>query len=1147
MLQKVSLLALLCAALVAQEFRSTLSGRVTDPTGAAVPNAKVIATETETGAKSETIASAEGEYTLPFLTPGPYAITVEAAGFKMYKQSGIQVGTNQKLSVDVKLQVGSQSESVTITADADLLSTATASVGQVISSAQIASMPMNGRTALTLAQLAYGVTPSSDPRFTRPFDNAGPSGFSMGGGQSQTNELLLDGAPDMTRNRRVAYNPPVDAVSEVKVEAFQPDAAYGNTAGGTVNVVMKGGTNQFHGSLYEFNQVSALKATDFFTNAASQKKAVTRFNQYGGSIGGPIWIPKIINGKNKLFFFFSYEGIKQSSPEPTFATIPTLAQRNGDFSALAGQGITIYDPNTAVLNNGVVSRQPFAGNIIPSNRISAVAKNILSYYPTPNYPGTNTGLNNYFNNTVRSDTFGSYLGRFDWTVSDRHRLFFNMRNNDRTENRGNVFQNELTGNFLGRVNWGAVLDDVYTISPTFLVNTRLNWNRFVESNTRSSNNFDFGKLGFPAYLKASSAKNVFPRLEFQNSSGNNNGTYSNIGDSGGDSTPFDTYQIFENFTKIKGNHTIKFGADLRKQIESSNSFGNSAGLYTFGTNWTNAASNAASAPIGQDMAALLLGLPTAGNFQVNATRTNQSYYYAFFVQDDWRIRKNLTLNIGLRYETETGTTERYNRTVAGFNPDATLSITNAAEANYAASPLPLLNGAPFRVRGGIYYASPDQPNIYDAYKYNFSPRFGFAWTPSKLGGKTVIRGGFGGYVGTFGTFGIQQPGFSQQTQLVSAAGGVYLTPIATLSNPYPDGILQPVGNTQGVNTFLGQSIRYVDRKLPNPITWRWNFNIQRTLGKNTVVELGYIGSDARKIPETRNTNFIPLSYLSTSPTRDQANINRLTAVVTNPLRNLLPGTGLNGGTIAAENLLRPYPQFSGEGGVSIDSQPNGYSTFHQMLVRVEKRFSGGLQLLANYQWSKMLEATGRLNAADPKLVYQVADEDRPQRFIASGSYELPFGKGKKLLGNANGVVNRVVGGWQYNLIYTYQSGAPVSWGNVLYYGGDLKWSARNLSQVFDVTRFERAAAAQLDRNVRTFYQRYPAYRAHGVNNVDMSLIKNTQIVERLNLQFRAEAFNAFNRVQFNGPDLTATGRNFGVITSEANLPRSYQLALRLVF
>lgn len=1141
MLLRVFLTVSLCASLYAQEFRSTLSGRVTDPSGAAIPNAKVIATETNTAAKSEATTGAEGEYVLPFLAPGPYQLTVESGGFKKYTQSGITIGTNVRVSQDVVLQIGSQGESVTVTADVALLSTASASVGQVITSSQIENMPMNGRTALTLAQLAYGVTPSSDPRFTRPFDNGGPAGFSMGGGQSQSNELLLDGAPDMTRNRRVAYNPPVDAVAEVKVEAFQPDAAYGNTSGGTVNVVMKGGTNEFHGSLYEFNQVSALKSTPFFTNAASQLKPVTRFNQYGGSIGGPVWIPKLVNGKNKLFFFFTYEGIKQSEPEPTFSTIATPAQRRGDFSALTSQGVTIYDPNTGVLNNGIITRQPFAGNIIPTNRISPIATNILGYLPEPNAIGSAIGQNNRFDNVVRSDNFSSYVGRIDYNFSDRHKMFFNMRQNDRVENRGNRYNNVVSGNFLSRVNWGMLFDDVYTATPTLLFNTRVNWNRFVEGNIRPSDGFDFTTLGLPSALKGSSTKNVFPRIDFPDNS------YNDFGDSGGDSTPFDTYQIFESITKIASKHTLKFGADIRKQIESSNSFGNSSGLFTFDTQWTRAASNVAAARIGQDLAAMLLGMPTGGNFQVNASRTNQAFYYAFFLQDDWRIRSNLTLNIGLRYEVETGTTERWNRTLAGFDPNAQNSIVQGAIANYAAQPSAILPVSQFNPRGGVYFAKDGARTIYDPYKFNFSPRFGLSWQPGWAKG-TVIRGGVGLYVATFGTFGIQQPGYSRQTDLVSAQGGVFLTPSATLANPFPTGILPPVGDTLGADTFLGQTIRTVDRRLGSPQTWRWNFNIQKTVGKDSVIEIGYIGSNATRLSETRNVNFVPDAYLSSSPVRDQANITALTAVVPNPFRGLLPGTSLNGNTFAAENLLRAYPQFNGNGGVSVEAQANGYSRFHMLQARYEKRFSNGLQFLANYQWSKMMEATNRLYEAAPSMQYRVAGEDRPQRFVFSGSYELPFGKGKAFLGGSGPLMTRLVGGWQVNTIYSLQSGSPVEFNsNQIYLGGPLNWNARGLDGAFDVTRFDRVAANQLDRNRRTFPQAFPAYRGDKINNIDISMIKNIQLVERFTLQFRAESFNAFNHTIFNGPDVVPTSANFGRITSASNLPRTYQLALRLRF
>jgi hypothetical protein len=292
-------------------------------------------------------------------------------------------------------------------------------------------------------------------------------------------------------------------------------------------------------------------------------------------------------------------------------------------------------------------------------------------------------------------------------------------------------------------------------------------------------------------------------------------------------------------------------------------------------------------------------------------------------------------------------------------------------------------------------------------------------------------------------------------------------------------------------------------------------------------------------------NFVPNQYLSTSPTRDQANITRLATVVPNPFRGLIPGTGLNGNTFSQDNLLRAFPQFNGNAGVAVDAQANGFSKFHMLQTRYEKRFSNGLQFLANYQWSKMMEATNRLNPGDSRMQYRVAGEDRPQRFVFSGSYELPIGKGKALLGNVGSWGNRLVGGWQLNTIYSLQSGGPVEFGNVIYYGGDLQWKDRNLSQVFDVTRFERVAANQLGANVRTFPQAFPSYRADMIDNIDISMIKNIQIVERLTAQFRVESFNAFNHTIFNGPDTNPTSGNFGRITSASNLPRTYQLALRM--
>jgi hypothetical protein len=1138
------LVVLLCLSSSAwtQEYRSTISGQVTDPSGSAIASARIVAVEKNTGARYETNSQGSGQYTLPFLPPGPYSLTAEVQGFKKHVQESITVTTNQRISLDITMQLGSQVESITVSADVAMLQTASASVGQVISESQISVLPMNGRTPLTLAQLSYGVTPSSDPRFTRPFDNAGPSGFSMGGGQARSNELLLDGAPDMTRNRRVAYNPPVDAVQEIKVEAFQPDAAYGNTGGGTVNVVMKGGTNDFHGSLYEFHQNNALKATPFFTNAAGRAKPVTRFNQYGLTVGGPVILPKIFNGRNRLFFFFGSEGIRQSEPEPTFSTVPTEAQRGGNFSQLlnVGSSYQIYDPTTAVREGSRIRRQPFPNNIIPSNRLSSISRNFLQFYPAPNAAGTADGTNNYFNNAVRSDVFSSFMGRIDVSVSDRHKLFLSGRYNDRVENRGNRFSNIAAGNNLLRQNWGVTLDDVYTLSPTLILNTRLNWTRFTEGGIRPSDGFDFTTLGLPASLKASSTKLVLPVIDFSN--------ITDIGTSGGDRTPFDTYQIFMAATKILGRHTLKFGTDLRAQRESSNNFGNSSGAYSFGQNWTRGPlDNSPTAPLGQDIASFMLGLPTGGSFAVNATRTQSAKYLAFFVQDDLRVSSTLSLNLGLRYEKETGTIERWNRTVRGFDPAATLRVTNAAKAAYAASPSALLPASQFNPVGGVLFADDSNRAIYGTPNNAISPRFGFSWAPAALGGKTVIRGGAGIFYNTLGTQGIQQPGFSQNTPLVATLDN-FLTPAATFANPFPNGIQQPIGNANGVNTFLGQSVRFVNPQLDRSYTTRWNFNIQRELGNNLLLELGYMGSDANGLfVDGRQLNFVPEQFLSTSPVRDQATIDRLSAVVPNPFRGLIPGTGLNGNTISTENLLRAYPQFSGDGGVTVDAQTNGYSNFHMMQVRLDKRFANGFQFLTNFQWSKFMEATGYLYPAASELHYRIASEDRPFRFVASGNYELPFGRGKSIGSGVGSWTNRLIGGWLFSGILNLQSGSPGGWGNVIYYGGDLNWDARNLSRVFDTTRFERNAQRQLNRNVRTFPQAFSGYRSDKISNIDFSVIKNIDIVERIRLQFRAETFNFFNHAIFNGPNLDPVNQNFGVVTSQANLPRTTQLALRLTF
>ncbi len=1144
MFRSLAASALLALLLPAQEFRSTISGLVADGQGAAVAGAKLEAKQTQTGAVFQTVSGEDGQYTLPFLPPGDYVITATAQGFKQFAREGIRVSTNQRIPLDVALEVGQVTETVTISAETPLLQTATASSGQVIDTATIEKMPMNGRTPLVLAQLAFGVIPASDPRFYRPFDNAGPSGFSMGGAVAQTNELLIDGAPNTTRNSRVAYNPPVDAVQEVKAETFNIDAAYGHTSGGTVNVVMKSGTNQLHGTAYEFNQISNLAANQFFNNATNQPRPLVRFNQYGATIGGPIWIPKVVDGRNKLFFFWGFEKIRDALPRPDRTSVPSAAQRNGDFSALlpAGSIYQIFDPATGVREGDRVRRNPFPNNIIPASRISPIARNYMQYYPAPNIEGRANGQDNLFiGQAGERNAFHNVLGRMDINISDRHKLFFSTRNNERAGAGINalgyaVGDNPAGGRRFKRENWGMTLDDVYTVSPTVVVNNRLNWTRFVEGNVNLYPDFNLGQLGLPAYIATAARQSTLPRIQV--------GAYAGVGTEAAQEDVYDIFQWFASVTKIAGQHSLKFGADLRFSRESGYNFLDSAGRYVFGTEWTRGPlDSAAPAPIGQDLAALLLGLPTGGQFDLNAHRTVDAPYWAFFLQDDWRARRDLTLNLGIRLERDVPPTERWNRVTNGFDFNTANPIQARASAAYDRAPIPEIAAGQFRTPGGLLFADSNRRKVFDTEPVYFSPRFGFAWTPGMLGGKTVLRGGAGVFLSSYGVPSPQQPGFSQETLLVPTLDG-FLTPAATFANPFPNGFDQPPGSSLGLSTFLGRQARFFSPKLLNPYSVRWNFSVQHQLSNSSMLELGYIANRSVHLGVDRERNFLPGQYLSTSGSRDQAAINRATSNVTNPFAGLIPRTGLNGGVVQRQQLLRQFPQFTG---VQEDTVNRGSSTFHMFAVRFEKRFSGGLSLLANYQKSKLIEWRSHLNPFQDFLEKRIAADDRPQRLVVSASYDLPFGRGRKFAASAHPAVNHIIGGWVTNVIYTAQPGGPVDWGNVIYLGGDLNWNPSNPDRTFDTSRFNTIAAQQLDFNVRTFPTRFANLRADGVNNVDFSMLKNFVIKEKLTAQLRGEFFNFFNSPTFNGPVLGPTNGSFGRITGQANIARRTQLALRLVW
>jgi hypothetical protein len=1150
----------------AQEFRGTFSGSVKDPQGAPIPRAKVVITEVATGNKSETLTSATGEYTVPFLKPGEYQITAEVSGFKKFVRNGLTLETGQHPVIDITMEVGAVNQEVTITGDVPLIETTNASAGEVITTDEVEDMPINGRTALQLARLALGVVATNEPGPVRPFDNSNAAGFSMSGAPNQVNELLLNGAPDGTWDKRMAYSPPQDAVMEVKVQSFESDAAYGHSGGGTINVQTKGGTNSLHGSLYEFNQVSFLEANSFFGNKNGVPRPSYKYNQYGFTVGGPVVIPKVYNGKNKLFWFFAYENLADSDPAnapveggPTTITVPTIPERSGDFSALLklnkpGTDYTIYNPFNGVQNGSRTTRTPFTNNIIPTSLLNPITLKYLQWYPDPNITtGRADGFSNYGVTAPDTDSSDNELARADFNVNDNHKISFDMRHNVRLQNKNNFFRNVGTGSTLHRTNWGMTLDDVKTLSPTMVLDVRLNWTRFVDAPFSPGDGYDPTSLGFPAYLAASSQFVGLPYMQFSAGCGGAApSTYQCLGMSGDSHTPFDIYQIFGSLTKIHGSHSMKVGGDIRDYRKSTFSYGNSDGSFTFGNNWTRGPQdNSASSPFGQDFAAFLLGLPQAGSFDLNTHSTEAAKYGALFIQDDWRFSSNLTLNLGFRWEHEGPVAERFYRTVNGFDPTIVNPISNAAAAAYALHPVPQVPVSQFKALGALTFADQNNPFAYGTKSQIYSPRIGFAWVPGRWFGRgTVLRAGFGIFatpIGISNGSGLNQPGYSQTTQFV-VTNDNYFSPASKLSNPFPNGILQPTRPGSGTN--LGQSVTFYNPNLLNPYSLRWNFGVQRQLPGKFVLEVVYIGNHTVHQFIDRNLNPIPRQFLSTSPFRDQTVINLLGSTVTNPFAGLLPNSSSsNGATIGLSQLLVPFPQFPTGSGVKMQSSNAGESYFHSLNVRIQKRLTHGMTLINNFMYSSMIERISYLNDTDQAPEKRVSADSRPLRESLGMTYEVPIGH-NKTYDPSSAIVRAIAGGWALNGMMMFQSGPPISWGtDSIYLGGPLHLNAHQPDgPAFDVNQFITASSQQLSSHIRTFDTMFNNLRRDPTKNLDVSALKKFSLGERRYLQLRFEFFNVTNRVTFSAPaQLNPSNSAFGLITSQANNPRKIQVGARIVW
>lgn len=1168
--------AALPPALFSQEFRGAISGAISDPTGAMIVGAKVTVTETHTGTKIQTVSESTGKYTAPFLLPGDYEISVKMEGFKEFVRKAVHVGAGDHTVIDVRLDVGDAAQSVEVTADAPLLNSEDASLGQGITTLEVEDFPLNGRSPLMLAQLAIGVILSpydSSSTVVQPYDSS--NDFSIAGTPTQSSEMLMNGAPNTTWDMRSAYSAPQDAVQEVRVKVLDTDTAFGHTRGGTINQVLKSGTNRLHGSLYEFNQPSNLTANSFFNNRNGLGNPVTHFNQYGVTAGGPLWIPKVFNGKNKVFWFFAWENDRNSQPNTGFFSVPTAAEKRGDFSQiLAADGTQLYDPYSGVQAGNVINRTPLLNNQIPASRMNPIALQYLKYYPEPNVTAINTttrpnGYDNYGTTAPASNVFNNELGRLDYNMSDRSRLSLDVRHNALFAKKNDYFQNIASGIITDRENWGGSLDEVYTVSPTSVLNFRLNYTYIREGASDSSAGFDPTALGFPAYLAANSQRLALPYISFSPST-----NFQSLGNYKAAKSPSQSLQLFATWTKASGNHTLKFGADARQYRLSTITYGDSAGYFTFANNsWVRASSSAsATVAMGQDMAQFLYGLPSEGLFDINTYGSWYSYFLSGFAQDNWRVKRKLTLNLGVRFDHDGPFHEKYSRTVNGFAFDTPNPIAAAAIAAYNQRPIPQIPVGSFNVLGGLTYPASTNGAVYENTSHLLSPRVGFAWTPDVFHGKTVIRGGFGMFVApiTIATLAqngayqsnpaINQHGFSQRSTMTVTSNN-YLSPgPATLSDPFPGGaILKPAGAALGMRTFLGQSVWFLNPGMKSPYSMRWNFGFQRTLSPNMVLEMVYIGNHSVHAPiNLTQVNGIPRRYLSTLPVRDQPLITALSGSAPNPFNGLIPGGTPAGATTNVAQLLSFYPEFplgytnggfTGSVGVLEQNLNVGSSYFHSLNVRLQRRFSKGLTLTGNYIFSKLMERMTWLNDTDPQPEKRISPFDHTHRGVIAISYELPFEGGSRWVG-------RLLGRWHVNAIYTKQSGQPFTWmgtsfttiGDLVYFGDKLVFDARQTDKVaFNTSAFDTKTANQFAYHIRTFSTTFSSLRGDGTNELHGSMLKRFDVAEKKYFQLRLECFNVMNRPTFGFPNLAPTNSAFGLITRQSNRSRSIQLGGRFVF
>lgn len=1192
-----------------QNVYGTIAGTVSDSSGAAVADATVTLTNMDTNEKHNLTTDASGNYTFVNILPGKYKVEAEKSGFKKFVRQPILVQIESGIKVDITLQVGAQTETVEVSAEVPLLQPETNSLGQVVEQRDVTELPLNGRNPLALVELVPGVVPQGQPSAGNS-SMGNPVGanpfalgdFQVGGGMSGQSAILIDGTPTNGAYLNVVtVIPSQDVIEEFKVQTNNLGPEYGRFAGGVINLSTKSGTNSFHGSGFEFLRNKDLNANDFFANKDGIARPPFTQNQFGANVGGPVF-------KDKLFFFSAYDGFRLRKGNIFQTWVPTQAERGGDFSCTTGPNSCssnlstvnkIYDPTTSGVGanagtpcNGsnAICRTAFTGNIIPTNRIDPTAQALLSYFPMPNSTSSNGNFATAFSSGGDVD---QYNERIDYNLSEKQRMYGRYTHNHILSLPDAPFSQICTDRCTEDTKAQQVsLGDTYSFSPKTILDVHIGYTRYIYLRTPLSQGIDLSKFG--ANWKALTPEMTYthiPQVCVGDNAGDTHwgGGWCAQGTGSGIGAWDDTLSINPNVSHIMGKHNFKAGFEFRMLRNNYYQSNNPAGLLQFNAKMT--ASNPANGnnpaagtagSTGNGFASFLLGYGDSGSFVEPARTADQNLYKAFYGGDTYQLTRKITLNLGVRVDLQGDWTERFNRIVA-FNPTETSPLV--AMSPQVAAAFPNLKGAYDLVastRHPSRMAFPDWNHV--------EPRLGVSYQFDK---NTVIRTGYGIFYLPVDVRWNDAPhnlfinSFSTPWTTAKSDG---VTPLNVLSNPEPlaqGGIIPPFGRNQALIDVQGNGNEAALPNNPAPYVQQWNFDIQRQFPGNLLFDVAYAGSKGTHLPmHDQNLNQMPDKFLpSGAPSAaNTAIINGLTQIVANPFAGNCTGcTGpLQSGsmgtvsTVKQGQLLLPFPQFDG---VAMAEPDNRDSIYHSMQMKVQKRFTAGAQLLATYTVSKLIDNTNSeinwleaspvswndSNANNLRSLRSLDTFDVPQRLVLGAVLDLPVGHGKKYASNLTGVMDKLVSGWGLDTIVTFQRGFPIIIGGC---PGPLSNSGipntgcdrpdrtalshnmsgsvgSRLNEWFDTSVFAKPTVFGYGTDSRT----EPNIRTDGVKNFDFAFFKNTKFGpdQRLGAEFRAEFFNGFNHPQFNPPDSGFGDSNFGVVSSQYNLPRLVQFGLRFTF